>query len=71
LLYYVTYFCDEQIIAERGPTLLRPHKDDLVIFPENGDAYVSEVFTVEDVCIIVPESDAEVVKVDVQLKANN
>ncbi len=71
ILYYVVYYCDGERVAERGPTLLRPYKDDLVMFSKDDDTYVAEMFTVLDVVIVVPESDAEVVRVEVQLEAND
>lgn len=69
ILYCVDYYCDADLIAHQEPTQFLPQMGQVVSFSKNGDAYTAMPFYVDDVNIVIPESDEEIYLVNVQLVA--
>lgn len=67
--YAVDYFCDGEEIAHREPTQILPRQGDMVMFSNQGDTETAQTFIVEGLLIVIPEDDAEVAAVTINLLA--
>lgn len=68
LVYQVDYFVGPDPIAHKEATQLLPRQGDKIMFPKDDDTYTSTVFTVEDVCIVIPDVEGDIVPVAISLE---